>query len=48
MILTVDGKSYTKSKRIGSISNTANMIVASHGSGEFFPGDMDELSYQLG
>lgn len=48
VILTVDGKSFTKSKRIGSISNTANMIVASHGSGEFYPGDMDELVYQIG
>jgi len=24
------------------------MIVASHGSGEFFPGDLDELSYRIG
>ncbi|HET9761798.1 MAG TPA: LamG-like jellyroll fold domain-containing protein [Nocardioidaceae bacterium] len=46
--LTIDGTTYTKSKTIGSISNTANMIVASHGSGEFFPGDLDELSYRIG
>ena len=46
--LTIDGKSFTKKKVVGSISNTANLIVASHGSGEFYPGDLDELVYQIG
>ncbi len=46
--LTIDGTTFTKTKTVGSISNTANMIVASHGSGEFFPGDLDELSYRIG
>ena len=46
--LTVDGTSYTGRKAVGSISNPADIIVASHGSGEFFPGDLDELTYVVG
>ncbi len=46
--LTVDGKTFKSTKKVGSISNTADMIVASHGAGEFFPGDLDELTYTLG
>jgi len=46
--LTVDGTTYTGSKSVGSISNPANIIVASHGAGEFFPGDLDELTYIVG
>jgi PKD repeat protein len=46
--LTVDGTSYSSSKSVGSISNPADIIVASHGSGEFFPGDLDELTYVVG
>jgi PKD repeat protein len=48
VMLTVDGTSYTRQKTVGAISNTADMIVASHGSGEFFPGDLDELTYIVG
>jgi PKD repeat protein len=46
--LTVDGRSFTSSKTVGSISNGADLLVASHGTGEFFPGDLDELVYSLG
>ncbi len=46
--LTVDGTTYTGSKSVGSISNPADIIVASHGAGEFFPGDLDELTYIVG
>ena len=46
--LTVDGASFTGKKSVGSISNPADMIVASHGAGEFFPGDLDELTYVVG
>jgi PKD repeat protein len=46
--LTVDGTSFTGRKSVGSISNPADMIVASHGAGEFFPGDLDELTYIIG
>jgi PKD repeat protein len=46
--LTVDGTSYSSKKSVGSISNPADIIVASHGSGEFFPGDLDELTYIVG
>ncbi|MEO5710069.1 MAG: hypothetical protein ABIQ59_09625 [Nocardioidaceae bacterium] len=48
VLLTIDGTTYSKSATIGSISNPANMIVASHGGSEFFPGDLDELSYRIG
>lgn len=46
--LTIDGKSFIKKKVVGSISNSANLIVASHGSSEFYHGVMDELVYQIG
>lgn len=46
--LTVDGASFTGRKSVGSISNPADVIVASHGAGEFFPGDLDELTYIVG
>jgi hypothetical protein len=46
--LTIDGKSFIKKKVVGSISNSANLIVASHGSSEFYQGAMDELVYQIG
>jgi PKD repeat protein len=46
--ITVDGTTVTSSKSVGSISNASDMIVASHDTSEFFPGDIDELSYTLG
>ena len=33
---------------MGSISNPADLIVGSHGTSEFFPGDIDELTYTVG
>ena len=46
--ITVDGSTVTSSKSVGSISNPEPMIVGSHGTSEFFPGDIDELTYTLG
>jgi hypothetical protein len=47
--LVVDGQSFSKSGGIGSISNSAPVVVASRaGSSEFFRGSLDEASISIG
>ncbi|QWZ06426.1 PKD domain-containing protein [Nocardioides panacis] len=46
--ITVDGTTTTSKKSVGSISNPADLIIGSHGTSEFFPGDIDEVSYTVG
>jgi hypothetical protein len=46
--LIVDGQTYSKSVSVGSISNTAPILIGSHGGSEFFKGSLDEASIQIG
>jgi concanavalin A-like lectin/glucanase superfamily protein len=46
--LVVDGQAYSKSANIGSISNSAPVLIGSHGSSEYFKGTLDEASIQIG
>jgi PKD repeat protein len=46
--ITVDGTTTTSNKSVGSISNPADLIIGSHGTSEFFPGDIDEVTYTVG
>ena len=45
--LIVDGQTYSKSVSIGSISNTAPILIGTHGSSEFFKGALDEASIEI-
>lgn len=46
--LTIDGQSYTNKKSVGSISNSFDMIVGAYPGGDFYKGDMDELTFTIG
>jgi hypothetical protein len=46
--LIVDGQTYSKSVSIGSMSNTAPVVIGSHPGSEFFKGALDEASIQIG
>jgi hypothetical protein len=46
--LIVDGQTYSKSVKIGSITNSAPVVIGSHGGSEFFNGALDEASIQIG
>ena len=46
--LTIDGKSYSSKKSVGSISNAFDMIVGAYPGGDFYKGDMDELTFTIG
>lgn len=45
--LTIDGASFSKTRAVGSISNTFNMIVGAYPTGDFYKGDLDELTFQV-
>jgi len=46
--LIVDGQSFSKTVNLGSISNTAPILIGSHGGSEFFKGSLDEASILIG
>jgi PKD repeat protein len=46
--LTIDGKTWSKSKDVGSITNSFDMIIGAYPSGDFYEGDMDEVVFQVG
>ena len=46
--LTIDGTSYTSKKSVGSISNSFDMIVGAYPGGDFYKGEMDELTFAVG
>ena len=46
--LIVDGQTYSKSVKFGSITNSAPLVIGSHGGSEFFNGALDEASVQIG
>jgi hypothetical protein len=46
--LVVDGKTYTQPANIGSISNTAPLVIGAHPDGDWYSGNLDEVSIQIG
>jgi PKD repeat protein len=46
--LVVDGTTYSRSKVIGSISNTYNVVVGAYPSGDYYQGDLDEVTLEIG
>ncbi len=46
--LIVDGHTSSKSIKIGTISNSAAIVIGSHGGSEFFQGSLDEASIRIG
>ena len=46
--LIVDGKGFSQAARIGSISNSADLLIGSRGGSEFFRGSLDQASVQIG
>jgi len=39
---------FSKAGAVGSISNTADMVIGAHPGSEFFQGTLDEASVRLG
>jgi hypothetical protein len=46
--LTVDGQTYSKSGKVGSISNTQPIVIGAYPGKEFFKGTLDEVSITKG
>ena len=46
--LVVDGRAYSKTVTIGSISNSAALVIGARPGSEFFKGSLDEASIQVG
>ena len=46
--LVVDGKTFARPANVGSISNTAPMVIGSRPGGDWYSGDLDELRIQIG
>ena len=46
--LKVDGKSFSKSGKVGSISNTKPIVIGAYPGKEFFKGTLDEASVTIG
>ena len=46
--LVVDGQTYTKSVSIGSISNKAPVVIGARPGSEYFRGQLDQASIQIG
>jgi Laminin G domain. len=46
--LVVDGQTFSKSISIGSISNSAPVVIGAHPGSEFFRGSLDEASITIG
>jgi hypothetical protein len=46
--LTVDGQTYSKSGKVGSISNSEPVVIGAYPGKEFFKGTLDEVSISKG
>jgi hypothetical protein len=46
--LVVDGKVFTQPAEVGSITNTAPVVIGTHPGGDWYAGDLDEVSIQIG
>jgi hypothetical protein len=46
--LIVDGRMFTQRANIGSIANTAPVVIGSRPAGDWYTGNLDEVSIQIG
>ena len=46
--LVVDGKTFTQPANVGSIANTAPVVLGSRPNGDWYSGDLDEVSIRIG
>ncbi len=46
--LTVDGTAYSKSRSVGYIANDFDIIIGAYPRGDFYQGEMDELTFSIG
>lgn len=46
--LVADGKTFTQRANVGSIANTAPVVIGSRPAGDWYSGDLDEVSIQIG
>jgi hypothetical protein len=46
--LVVDGKTFTQPANVGLISNTAPVVIGSRPNGDWYSGDLDEVSIRIG
>jgi Concanavalin A-like lectin/glucanases superfamily len=46
--LVVDGKTFTQPANVGSISNTAPVVIGARPGGDWYAGSLDEVSIQIG
>jgi hypothetical protein len=46
--VVVDGQTYSKSARLGSISNTQALVIGAHPGTDWYSGKLDEASLQFG
>jgi len=46
--LVVDGQAFSQAARIGSIANSADLVIGAHPGSEFFIGSLDEASVVVG
>jgi hypothetical protein len=48
IVLVIDGQPFSKPARIGSIANSADLVIGAHGgTSEFFQGALDEAMVQV-
>ena len=46
--LTVDSQSWTRTKAVGSIYNNHDVVVGAYPNGDYYQGDLDEITLQIG
>ena len=46
--LVVDGKMFTQPANVGSIANAAPVVIGARPGGDWYAGDLDEISIQIG
>jgi PKD repeat protein len=45
--LTIDGVKYTKTRAVGSIANDYDVIIGAYPTGDFYQGELDELTFSI-
>jgi hypothetical protein len=46
--LVVDGKTFAQPANVGSITNTAPLVIGARPDGDYYAGDLDEVSIRIG
>jgi hypothetical protein len=46
--VVVDGQTFTKNKSVGSIANSAALVIGAHPGSDWYSGTLDEASLQIG